>query len=210
MIDILIPSCKPYEEIEKQIKEIESSTPEEHRIVAQCEKKSAAKNRNIAHSKAISDFIIMLDDDIKGFYFGWVSDLINPLLSNTNIVFSSARLISEDGNFASMMHTRFLTDLSCEFVPACPTACFAYRKADLDSLIKFHNEDSLPFDESFVGSGWEDTALCADLKKKYPHSQFVIVNKCKLIHLNEMKNQHVNNTYKRNKQYYDKSGRKRI
>lgn len=105
------------------------------------------------------------------------------------------------------MSSKFILNTDLEEVPKCPTSCFAYRKEDFDALIKFHNEKSLPFDEIFEGSGWEDTALCYDLKARFPGTQIVINNKCKLIHRNEMKNQ-LGDIFQRNKKRFLDGGRK--
>ncbi len=92
-----------------------------------------------------------------------------------------------------------------EIVSRCPTSAFAYRKKDFDSLVKFWNKSSLPFDEGFIGSGWEDDAICHDLKTKFSKSKIIINNKVRLIHLNEQKNQKEN--LQINKDYFYKTGR---
>lgn len=189
MYNIVIPTYKQMLEVLSQTSEIRLNTPEKHEIIASCNNQSAAKNRNWVHSQAKSDIIIMMDDDIAGFYPGWLSTLIKPLNEDTNVRLVSARLMKPNGSFAGMMTSKCKTDSRLELVPRIPTACFAYRKSDLDALIAFHNDTSLPFDEEFKGSGWEDNALCHDLYMRFPNAKIMINNECKLIHLNEEKEQ---------------------
>lgn len=206
MFDIIIPTCKTEKDIESQLVEIEFKTPEEHRIIATCKPVSAAKNRNYAHSWTKSDIVIMMDDDIRGFSDKWLTTLIQPLLDDINVRFCSARFLKVDGrtpNFMMTSKSNLLSDY--EDVPRCTTGCFAYRKEDFDALIGFWNKDSKPFDENFIGSGWEDNGICFDLKKKFPGTKIVINNKCKVIHVNEMKNQQP--YLKQNKEYFYNSGR---
>lgn len=189
MIDIVIPTCKVKEIVRVQIEEIEKNTPEENRIIASCIFASASINRNYVHAKTENEFVVMLDDDITGFYPGWGTDIIQPLKDNPNIFFASARLLKPDKTVGFMMASKKSLDGDLEEVPRIPTACFAYRRKEMDELMGFHNETSLPFDIMFKGSGWEDNAICYDLKKKFPGAKIVINNKCKLIHINEEKEQ---------------------
>jgi GT2 family glycosyltransferase len=136
---------------------------------------SAAKNRNFALSWASSDIIIFLDDDITGFYKGWLTDLIEPM-SDPNIMVLGARLTNPEGK------SQMGANSSAEPVyPAndnrVTTAVIAIRKNDIR------------FDENFIGSGYEDTDYCQQIKEKHGLSKIWINNNCKLIHINEMKNQ---------------------
>lgn len=203
-IDILIPTCKDKhsEEIQSLTSEIQKNTLEDHRIILSGFQVSAALNRNFLHKHAESKIVVMMDDDVKGFYPGWIQDLVVPL-DSPEIKLSSARYLKPDGiTPAHMMSGNYDMDTPLIQVKKCPTACFAYRKDDLDALKGFHNQKCKPFDERFKGSGWEDDALCYDMTKKYPGCRFVITNRCKLIHLNEMKNQHTNGYFQSNKKLY--------
>jgi len=200
MVDILIPTYKNYQEITSQVEEIYDNTLRLEMLIASCKIQSAAKNRNLCHRYARSDYIIMLDDDIRGFYSNWEQELILPLKQDKEIKFVSARLIKEDGSWAGMMTSKHQVQEEIERVPRIPTACFAYRKEEMDSLIQFHNDTSLPFDEKFEGSGWEDNAICHDLYKKFPTAKIIINNKCKLVHLNEEKEQKKH--LKKNREYF--------
>jgi len=56
------------------------------------------------------------------------------------------------------------------------------------TLIAFRN-NHIRFDEMFIGSGFEDNDFCRQFGREYPNGKFVICNRVKVIHLNEMKNQ---------------------
>lgn len=207
-VDILIPTLKPFEDVKSQVRGIHEMYPD-NRVFATCLEASAAINRNKAHKEANTEIVISLDDDITGFYQGWVEDLIRPLKKNQDIRFVSARLMKSDGvtpNF--MMTSKFNLSSMYEVVPRCPTSAFAYRKVDFDYLIGYYNESSKPFDENFKGSGWEDNAICHDLKQGFPGTLIVINNNCKLIHINEEKNQ--KKFFMENKKYFFESGRKEL
>jgi hypothetical protein len=57
------------------------------------------------------------------------------------------------------------------------------------------------FDENFRGSGWEDNDWMKAIAANDPAAKFVQSNRCRLIHLNEMKRQHGDN-WTHNKAYF--------
>lgn len=208
MISIVIPTCKPQDDIRNMLVDIETNTLEWHKVIHTCLPLPAARNRNIAHASVRREvqFVVSLDDDIQGFYPGWLTDIIQPLKEDETIRFASARLMKPGGREVNfMMTSSFDLKNKYEDVPRCPTSAYAYRKKDFDSLFEFYNKDSLPFDENFKGSGWEDNALCHDLKMRFPDSRIIINNQCKLIHVNEEKNQ--KQFLQENKKYFFSSGR---
>jgi glycosyltransferase involved in cell wall biosynthesis len=192
--DILVPTCKTEEELMPMLATL-SFFSDECSVIYTCKNQSAAKNRNEALDQATSDFIIMIDDDIEGFYTGWWKELVMPLIRFSDISLVSARLMNRHGAIGAMMHGN--KDIITDIVPVeyTPSACIAFRR------------DSLRFDESYVGSGFEDTDFCEQLKVRYPGSRFVINNKCRMVHLNEQKNQHGKN-FQLNKQYYQEKWNK--
>lgn len=206
-IDIVIPTCKNLAEIQDQILAIQKNTSEENclGIWASAKNVSAAKNRNESHKQGQGEIIVSLDDDISGFYPGWLTEIVRPLLENDFIRFASARLINPNGQLGFMMTSKKDVSQNFEFVSRCPTSAFAYRRKDFDSLVNFWNKRSLPFDEGFIGSGWEDDAICHDLKVKFPDAIIAINNKVKLFHKNEQKNQKEN--LQINSDYFYKTGR---
>lgn len=206
-IDIVIPTCKNLKEIESQRLEIQKNTSEENYLGIWISGFliSASKNRNEVHKACKGDIIVSLDDDIQGFYPGWLTKIVTPLIEDENIRFASARLMNKDGSIGFMMTSKKDLSQDYEIVSRCPTSAFAYRRKDFEELKGFWNEFSLPFDENFIGSGWEDDAICHDLVKRFPETKIIINNKVKLIHLNEQKNQKENLAI--NKEYFYKSGR---
>ena len=191
MLDILIPTCKEDYEISEIVGEIISST-EDINVIYTCRDASAAINRNTALERATSDILIMMDDDMTGFYDGWAQELIKPMVDDESVVMVSARLMKRDGitpNHAMGAMDKPTTGL-VEVVLA-PTACIAIRN------------DGIRFDENFIGSGWEDTDYIYQLKKKYPNGKIILNNNVKLIHINEMKNQHTAGNYEMNRNYFN-------
>ncbi len=197
-IDIIIPSFKKTKDY-KEIDNIELTRESDGEIIFTGLRKSAAKNRNYGLKKSNAKIIIMIDDDITGFYKGWDIDLTNSLINNYEIVMISARLMNSDGTLGHMMLSKELKpqyyDLSNDFFEVkrkrLPTACIAIRR------------NELRFDKKFIGSGFEDDDYCKQLALEYTNGKFIINNKCKLIHLNEKKNQ-LDKYWKKNKKYFEK------
>jgi hypothetical protein len=133
----------------------------------------------------------MLDDDMTGFFTNWDKILIEPLLVDSDIYLVSARLMDKNGSPGAMMHNN--NNYAPGWYPPkakfVPTSCIAFRRSEIR------------FDETYVGSGWEDTDWCRQLDLKFPLGKVVINNNCRLTHLNEMKNQHGEN-WEKNKAYY--------
>jgi hypothetical protein len=176
--DILIPSYKPIAEGMEMIKQIENTRTTRGMVFYSAHKGSAAENRNQCLDVAKETIVIMLDDDIEGFYKGWDEDLIKPLIEDTLVIGVSARLMNLDGTPAYTMVENYDLETPLIFSPKMQTACCAFRNTDLR------------FDENFIGSGFEDDDYCRQLLRKYgPDKLFATVNACKIIHRNEAKNQ---------------------
>jgi len=197
LVDIIIVSNRKEEELDGFFSSIVENTPESNRIIITCQPYSSSINRNMGLFAANTDIIAMLDDDIIGFYSGWLTDLIHPLLKDENVILSSARLTIDGEKPARMMGGKVVSKCDIQDVDKSvfrgykrvATACFAMRK------------NELIFDENFIGSGYEDTDFCNRLNMSYPGKRIVISNKCKLIHLNRMTNQG-GNFFESNKSYY--------
>ena len=190
--DILIPSCKYYNEISDLIDEIEPTLPEGVNIIHSGFKTCASTNRNYTLSRSKAPYVIMMDDDIGGFFKGWSEKLINLLIHNKNVTMVSARLINEKCEPALMMNIQ--PDLSGRYQIVngyLPSACIAFRN------------NGARFDEEFIGSSWEDTDFCDTLHSIHPNGVFIIDNEVRLIHKNEMKSGD-SSTFFRNKAYYVK------
>jgi hypothetical protein len=171
---------------------------------ASCKKVSASANRNdcIRWAKEQgAEIIIMIDDDISGFYKGWISDLIIPLKIDKNIPMISGRLIKPDGSFTQQMGCFAApTGNTCLF----PANDFQGKNLVCSALIAWRVEmlDGLWFDEVYQGSGYEDTDFCRQIHAKYPGQPIMITNTCRLVHANEGKGQQQHNL--KNKAYYEK------
>jgi len=190
MISILIPTCKQESEIQNQITDIKNTISLNSEIIYSCTKNSASINRNICLNKALGDTIIMLDDDITGFFQGWDNKLIE-LLNKDDIMLVSARLLKTTGENGFMMGDTGNHHKDYIVVEKVPTACVAFRK------------NNIRFDENFIGSGFEDDDFIKQMKIVFPNKNVIINNNCRLIHINEMKNQH-NEFWTHNQKYYYK------
>jgi len=183
--DILIATCKKQAEILSMVSIVKSIC--RGNVIATCMSVSASVNRNCALEMAKSDIVIMIDDDIEGFYDGWDIDLIQPLFDSDDVRFVSARLVDRAGNVGNMVCNP--TDLSSSVVDVkfAPTACCAFRRS------------SLRFFEEYRGSGFEDTDYIVQLRRMFgeKNCRVVINNECRMIHINEMKKQYCNFQYNR-------------
>jgi len=188
MISIVIPTMKSVEEIEPLKKQIieKTSKEESYYLFASCKPQSAAKNRNDCIDAAKDGIIIMLDDDIQGFYPGWVAALVTPLLERPDkYSIVAARTMTASGSRCPQLGDNNQLDLSAPYVKAIHTdetqlnivgsACIAFVK------------DSTRFNEGYWGATYEDSDFCMEINKKYPNKQIIINNACKLIHNMEAK-----------------------
>lgn len=189
--DIIIPTFRSTDEIARLIGVIGMYSPE-CTIIPTCLKGSAAHNRNAGLDASTSDIVIMCDDDTDGFYRGWWRDLIRPLFEDRSIIYISARLINRNGTQAPMMHNNPREDLPVVDCKYTPSACVAFWR------------DGTMFDEGYIGSGFEDTDFCDQLRTKNPNGRIVINNRCRIIHFNEQKNQHGEYWQKNEKRYREK------
>jgi len=193
-LDICIPTLLPREKLQEQMWDIQANTRTSYQIIASCQRMSAAANRNHCLQRACGQILIMLDDDITGFFPGWEQKLIEPLLADKSICMVSARLANRDGTCGVMCsNDNRLKPRWLEIEPrrdcVLPSAAIAFRNL------------GLRFDENYVGSGYEDSDFCFQYVAMNA-GRFAINNECRLIHLNEMKNQPDNNV--RNRKYFRK------
>lgn len=197
---IIFVSNKSVVESQNKIKELESKSSND--IILTCIDQSASKNRNYGLSQLEGEdrYVIMIDDDIEGFYDGWDIDLLTPLFEDETIMCVSARLIRNNGRYAPMMNDNHIYDPGAYNVRKSsyrgymrpPTACIGLRVEYLKDI---------KFDENFIGSGYEDTDFFNKLNAAYPEKRIVINNNCKVIHHNEEKNQG-GKYFEHNKRYY--------
>lgn len=190
---ILIPTCKQQSHVEKMWKQMQEVGTRGD-VYASCLPESAAINRNFCLSHIdIGEIAIMLDDDIEGFYVGWIDDLLKPLADET-VAIVSARLLNTDGSFGPTCSRCYDAEpeeieITSNGVCVMPTAAIAFR----------HRGHW--FDESFLGSGFEDNDWMLQYMKADPSCRFIQSNKCRLVHRNEMKNQK-GQVWKHNEAYF--------
>jgi len=183
------------EQVAPQIAAIRAVTPDND-VFASCLQASASVNRNACLDQiAVDDIAIMLDDDIEGFYPGWVGDLLVGLTIQ-NAVMVSARLLNPDGSFGptcSRCHAREPMEIEVKSngEAILPTAAIA-----------FHNRGHV-FDPVYVGSGFEDSDWCHQYLASDPNAVFVQSNRCKLIHANLMRGQKGDN-WKNNRAHFER------
>lgn len=177
-IDILIPTCKNDFEISEMIGEILQVDRDSNIYYSCLEEKGAAINRNNCLNNTSGEYVVMVDDDITGFFPGWADIMVTPLKGDTDILYVSARLMNEWGSPQMVMgFSKNVMSPSVE-VNIAPSACIAFRR------------DDTRFCEEYLGSGWEDTDFHFQLKEKYGWDKKVVVNNAvKLVHRHEMKNQ---------------------
>lgn len=187
-VDILIPTLSSLADLSAQIESIQRTRATTGAVIASCRPGSASENRNRCLAEATSEIVIMLDDDIEGFFPRWDVALIAPLLLREDVAMVAARLMSpKDPSQPAFMCTGehgHGYDLTASTVgipiglrTALPTACVAFRRA------------GATFDEGFIGSGFEDNDFCLALQRRMPGGVFLVNNECRLIHRNEAKNQ---------------------
>lgn len=200
-IDITIPTMKELPELRGMISDIEENSYLPHRIIASCQRVSAAKNRNLCLDLAKTDILIMIDDDVQGFFPGWDVELIKPLLIDSKVYATTARILNPDMTYGPMCGVDIDLDSrkgDYTIVPkridvVMPSMAMAMRKTDLR------------YDEYYKGSGFEDNDFLFQCFFKDKSIKFVVVNRCKLIHIREMKNQAVNFIFNRD-YFYKKWG----
>lgn len=191
---ILIPSCKSNDDLLVMLGRILDTTSGIE-VVMSCQKASASVNRNRCLDYVVDgEVAIMLDDDIEGFYPGWLEDLVNPF-HDPAVIMVSARLLNADGSFAQTCSRCYEPEpeeieIKSNGVCVLPTAAIAFR-----------HRRGHQFDENFLGSGFEDNDWCHQYLAADPTAKFIQSNRCRLIHRNEMKQQHGRN-WKHNQAYF--------
>ena len=109
---------------------IKQFTPEPHRIIPSCQIASASQNRNWCLDAQKGEIFVMMDDDISGFYTGWLSELVTSLVQDRDCIVMSARLLGADGKEGPMMggDSNRDGDIVFAYRGLVPTACVAVRQ----------------------------------------------------------------------------------
>jgi len=178
-LDIVIPTLRTRAEISPMIEEIERTAGCPVRVIATCQQVCAAKNRNIGLNQCTSECVVMVDDDMERFPDGWAVKIVEVLQKHPECVMVSPQLAKPDGSPGCMMggcHVQ-REGITAAKERKLPTACVAIRN------------NSLRFDEGFVGSGWEDDDYAAQLRAAFPNARFLVRHDVWIVHRNEAKNQ---------------------
>jgi glycosyltransferase involved in cell wall biosynthesis len=182
-VTVGVPTLKSLDQLQSLKKELESTVDLNNtEILFSCQNASASINRNWILDHAKGDFIIQVDDDMKGFFPGWVGKLIQPFNNDTNVIMTSARLMKTDGNVNFMIGLNTGTHIQNGNLievtsKSIPSACICIRK------------NSLKYDEAYIGCGYEDTDYCLRLSQMFPIGKVIVIDDCRIIHLQEMKNE---------------------
>jgi len=198
-IDIIIPTCKQQWDagIAEQMREMERTAGMPCRIMATCRPVCAAANRNLGLDWAESDVIIMVDDDVTEFPWNWAVRMVEVMNTYPDSVMCSPELLTKEHKRGPMMGDppRKPGQPGVSVVPSrkLVTACIAIRKWPED----------LRFDEAYVGSGFEDDDICAQLRDRYPSGEWLIIHDLCVVHMNEMKNQKDPVTWNKNRAYFE-------
>lgn len=181
---ILIPTYKSKESIQGYVEKVQSFSPG-CEVFTSCQEGSASVNRNWCLNESgiqIGEVGIMIDDDIDGFYPGWVDDLSFPFRDDfpiKNIAAVSARLMRPNGTLGETCTRCF--DLSPEEIVVksegtctIPTAAISFRHL------------GVMFDENLIGSGFDDNWWCLETLEKFPGMVYVQSNRAILVHENHM------------------------
>ena len=181
MLDIIIPTCKQFRMVSDLVRDLRLAEPTAN-VLATCRDESAAKNRNYGLDATINPFIVMVDDDIEGFGYGFASQLICSLLTSLDCAMMSARLMNKNCEFGLMCGNveQKTTGISTALSNYLPSACVAFERSDLR------------FGEEYIGSGFEDQDYCRQISELNDKARFLVNNDVKVIHRNEMKNQMLN------------------
>ena len=194
MIEIVIPTCKTYPEIRHQVRAIEY-TASGTKVMYSCVNTYTSKNRNAMLDACEGEFMIMLDDDIRGFYRGWASQLIESMILHPEILFCSAFIVHRDGIPQLGIVPEKMDEVYIPENERVLGACFALRRREVVSR-------GIRFDEQFKGWGYEDTDFLEQIKSSFGAGHIWVNGKAKVIHDNEHKNDS-EVTFNRNKRYYE-------
>jgi hypothetical protein len=186
VIDIIIPTNKTFPQVEALINDIRENTSEDHKVIATCKDAWTAVNRNYGLEISVNDVVVQLDDDITGFYPGWLSDLTRPVFETNCIV--SARFLDERGRLQIMMDWGRSLQVHGLIEPPSelPSSCIAFRRDIVNKIIDCKELPlNKPFDENYIKAEYDDTDFMKAVKFVDPYMRFYVNNDCKLIHLNK-------------------------
>ena len=184
-VSITIPTIKDEYGILKQKNDILKAVDNEHTydIYFSCKKVSTPVNRNSCIDNTSGDIIIMLDDDVTGYYFGCFSELIAPLCAFPDkYSIMAARYLRKDGSIGPQLGNGGVYATNGKDVQKAIHSPETGLNLVGSACIAFYRDDTR-FDENYISGGaYEDTDFCMQINKKYPDKIIAINNRCKLIH----------------------------
>lgn len=196
-VPVIIPSIlAPVQLLELEQKLIETADyPCE--VIKSCSLNSASINRNDGiHLAGNCEMIVMVDDDILPLNNDWLRILIETL-SRPDVAMVSSQLYKADG-----VTPAYMTGLQdCDLLPKDVGITEVPTKRLLTACCAFKPNGCL-FDETYVGSGFEDIDYCNQLAAKRPNDLFLICHDSHVIHYNEQRQQRGSN-WTRNKNHYE-------
>jgi len=157
--------------------------------------KSAARNRNRCLDRSSGDTMVMMDDDVFGFFPGWIDMLVSPLIDQPEkFSIISARFSSTKKRRRGKPGSRFSSMLGDGGVrgPRGTMQVALHREGSpvqmvCSACIAFRVSDGVRFDEGYDGAVFEDSDFCMQMRRKFPNRDIVINNKCVLEHRCEHK-----------------------
>ncbi len=186
MIDVIIPTCKSLDELVTSygaplVDEVDRTAGCPVNVIATCKPVSASANRNLGLDQAESEVRLMIDDDIESMQHGWVEKMVEVMRDYPECVMLTVELFDLKGGRGLMAGGPPRGDRGVSVVPSRKllTACIAIRKWP----------DHIRFDEEFIGSGFEDDDISAQLRQEYPDGTWMICHDVRVVHANEMKGQ---------------------
>ena len=190
MVSIGIPTIK--DNVDAQIEAIKQSTEVEVDVFGTCTKGSAAQNRNLVIERAKYDLIIMCDDDIEGYYFDWVKDMLN-IWDDEKMNILSIRPLRKDGSICPLLGDNGSQGLEQGLLfPALHTKATGLNICGSATIM--FKKTHVRFDEqAYVAGGcYEDSDFAMSCNKAFPNKKVYITNQVRLIHNMEQKGRGVN------------------
>ena len=99
-VDIIVVTHLPKSAV--MLRDIFVNTPESHNLIFTCRiGESASVNRNYGLEQSTSEIAVMMDNDVTGFYPGWLTDLVSPMVADPRIIISSIRCLDKEGKLGA-------------------------------------------------------------------------------------------------------------
>jgi glycosyltransferase involved in cell wall biosynthesis len=194
LVSICMITIKTKEEMQKNIDDALNNAISNHEFIFVSNPDGGvAENRNKCLAQAKGNYVIFVDDDLFNYPHGWDEQLLHKLYEDKNVLMTGPRLLNTDNTFQKTVS--HCDDIETDYVKVdyLPGACMVYRR------------DGIQFNEEYTGWGMEDIEFELMLKKINPSGHFLLCNKVKINHVNEMKNE-PNHGSENKRKFYKKWG----